>query len=245
MAPSRTAAQRALEEGRVRVGGVPTPKASTLVDESASIAMEAPGAQYVSRGGLKLAGALDDLGLPVAGRRALDAGAATGGFTDCLLQRGASEVVAVDVGYGQLAWELRRDPRVTVVERTNVRHADPHALGAPFDVIVADLSFISLGTVAGALARLGGPGTDYVLLVKPQFEVGKGKVGKGGLVKEPALHAEALQSVAAALDGSGLGVMTALASAIEGATGNREFFVHARPGRRRASDADLARVAGA
>ncbi len=243
LAPSRTAAQRAVDEGRVEVTGVPTPKPATLVAEDAAIRLRVPEHLYVGRGGLKLAGALDGLGVDVAGRRALDAGASTGGFTDCLLQRGAASVAAVDVGYGQLAWKLRTDHRVTVHDRTNLRHADPAELGAPFDVVVADLSFISLTVVAGALAGLGAPGTDYVLLVKPQFEVGKEHVGRGGLVRDPALWARALCGVAAGLDAEGLGVVAAMPSPIAGATGNREFFLHGRPGPRGLDDGALEAVA--
>ncbi len=244
LAPSRTAAQRALDEGRVEVTGIPSPKPATLVAEDAAIRLRTPQHEYVGRGGVKLAGALDGFDIDVTGRRALDAGASTGGFTDCLLQRGAASVVAVDVGYGQLAWKLRSDPRVRVFDRTNLRHADPVALGAPFDVVVADLSFISLSVVAPALAALGAPGTDYVLLVKPQFEVGREHVGRGGLVRDPALWARALCDVAAGLDAAGLGVMAAVPSPIAGATGNREFFVHCRPGQRRLDDQRLEEVAG-
>ncbi len=245
LAPSRTAAQRALDEGRVEVAGVPTPKPATLVAEDAAIRLRSVEPQFVGRGGVKLAAALDGFGVDVSGRKALDAGASTGGFTDCLLQRGAAEVAAVDVGYGQLAWKLRNDRRVRVHDRTNLRHADPADLGAPFDVVVADLSFISLTVVAEALAAMGSPGTDYVLLVKPQFEVGREQVGRGGLVRDAARWAQALRDVAAGLDGAGLGVVAALPSPIAGATGNREFFVHARPGRRVLDDAALEEVAGA
>ncbi len=245
LAPSRTAAQRALDEGRVEVTGVPSPKPATLVAEDAAIRLRSPPRDYVGRGGVKLAGALDGFGIDVVGRRAVDAGASTGGFTDCLLQRGAASVVAVDVGYGQLAWKLRSDPRVQVFDRTNLRHADPAELGAPFEVVVADLSFISLTVVAGVLAALGAPGTEYVLLVKPQFEVGKEHVGRGGLVRDPALWARALRDVAAGLDRAGLGVVAALPSPIAGATGNREFFVHARPGTRLVADEALEEVAAA
>ncbi len=243
LAPSRTAAQRAVAEGRVEVSGVPQPKPATMVAEQDPIRMRAPEAEFVSRGGLKLAGALDGFGVDVAGRRALDAGASTGGFTDCLLQRGAAAVTAVDVGYGQLAWKLRTDPRVKAVDRTNLRHADPAALGAPFDVVVADLSFISLTVVAEALAALGGPDTDYVVLVKPQFEVGKDQVGRGGLVRDPQLHAAALRQVAAGLSAAGIGVQAAMASPITGATGNREFLVHARRGPGTVTDERLDEVA--
>jgi 23S rRNA (cytidine1920-2'-O)/16S rRNA (cytidine1409-2'-O)-methyltransferase len=227
---SRTEAAAAIAAGRVRVAGVPSPKPSTLVAPEAPLAIDGPPSRFVGRGGVKLDAALDRFGVDVAGTRAVDVGASTGGFTDCLLQRGATSVTAVDVGYGQLDWSLRTDPRVIVVERTNVRTADPAALGAPFDVVVADLSFISLATVAPALAALAGPDAVVVVLVKPQFEVGKGKVGKGGIVRDPALHASAISDAAAALEDAGLGAADVMASPIEGASGNREFLLLARPG---------------
>ena len=147
-----------------------------------------PARPYVSRGGEKLAAALDAFGIRVADRRALDAGASTGGFTDCLLRRDVSVVHAVDVGRGQLAWSVRNDPRVVVMERTNIRNLEPSALDAPVDLAVADLSFISLVTVAPALVRCTSPDADLVLLVKPQFEAGRSRVGKGGIVRDPAVH---------------------------------------------------------
>ncbi len=167
----------------------------------------------------------------MSGRRAIDVGASTGGFTDCLLQREAASVVALDVGYGQLHHRIRNDPRVEVVERTNIRHVDPLALGSPFDLVVADLSFISIRLVADALSGLGGDGSDWVLLVKPQFEVGRELVGHGGVVRDPAVHREAIELALRALDAVGLGVINVIASPITGAEGNREFLVHARRGR--------------
>lgn len=208
------------------MGGSPAHKASTLVDGNASIRLVGPPSRYVSRGGLKLESALEAFALDVSAKRALDVGASTGGFTDCLLRRGAAQVVAVDVGYGQIDWSLRNDDRVALHERTNFRHVDPAALGAPFDIVVADLSFISLSTVAPKLASCGAERTDYVLLVKPQFEVGKSEVGKGGIVRDPGLHARAIESVAAALDAVGIGLEGAVASPVTGAKGNREFLVH-------------------
>ncbi len=190
--PSRSAARAAIEQGLVTVGSVPDPKPSTLVAPDDPIGLTGEPDRFVGRGGHKLDHALHEFGLDVAGRRAIDVGASTGGFTDCLLQRGAASVVAVDVGYGQLDHRLRTDPRVAVVERTNVRDAGPAALGAPFDIVVADLSFISLHLVAEQLAALGGDATDWVLLVKPQFEVGKDLVGKGGVVRDPAIQVRAI-----------------------------------------------------
>ncbi len=240
---SRASAQRAIEEGRVQVDGVPQPKAATLVAPASAVTLRARSREFVSRGGLKLDAGLEAFDVDVCGRRALEAGASTGGFSDCLLQRGAASVTAVDVGYGQLAWSLQSDDRVTIVDRTNIRHVPPDELGAPFGVIVADLSFISLATVAPVLAGCGDTATDYVLLVKPQFEVGAALVGKGGIVREPELHASALRQVAAALDSAGLGAVAAIASPISGAKGNREFLLWARPGPRSCGDESLAAVA--
>jgi 23S rRNA (cytidine1920-2'-O)/16S rRNA (cytidine1409-2'-O)-methyltransferase len=226
----------------VEVDGIAEPKPATLVDAAAVVRLAADPARFVSRGGLKLEGALDVFAIEVEGRRAVDVGASTGGFTDCLLQRGAASVVAVDVGYGQIDWKLRTDTRVEVVERTNVRYADPEALGAPFDLVVADLSFISLATVADQLRELGADDADWVLLVKPQFEAGRGQVGKGGVVRDPEVRAEAVAATVAALDASGLGVRGAVASPVKGAKGNREFLVWARREPRALRDDDLQRV---
>lgn len=190
--------------------------------------MDAPPARFVSRAGAKLDGALERFGISVAGTRAIDVGASTGGFSDCLLQRGAAEVVAVDVGYGQMHDRIRTDERVTVVERTNIRHADPEELGAAFDLIVADLSFISLALVAPQLASLGSSESDWVLLVKPQFEVGKELVGKGGIVRDPDAHMLAIEQAADALAANGIGVVGLVVSSITGTEGNREFLVHGR-----------------
>jgi 23S rRNA (cytidine1920-2'-O)/16S rRNA (cytidine1409-2'-O)-methyltransferase len=189
--------------------------------------------EYVSRGGHKLAGALDTFaagGLTVAGKRCLDAGASTGGFTDVLLHRGAAHVVAVDVGYGQLAWSLRQDERVSVHDRTNVREISADVIGGPVDLVVADLSFISLTLVLGALVSCATPEADLVLMVKPQFEVGRERVGKGGVVRDPALRAGAVQTVAEAAAAHGLGVGGVTASPLPGPAGNVEYFVWLRAG---------------
>ena len=186
--------------------------------------------RYVSRGGLKLEGALDAFDIDPRARRCLDAGASTGGFTDCLLQRGAASVVAIDVGYGQLAWSLQQDDRVEVHDRTNLRYVDPELIGAPFDLIVADLSFISLCTVADILSRLADSEADLVLLVKPQFELGKGEVGKGGIVREADDHARAIRRAIDCLFEKGLGTRDLIASPVRGAKGNREFLIHLRFG---------------
>ena len=225
---SRSAARDAIASGVVEVNGLVATKAASQVDEGVSIRFVGEPARFVSRGGLKLEAALDTFCIDVAGRRALDIGASTGGFTDCLLQRGAARVVAVDVGYGQLDWQIRNDPRVDVHERLNARHMDSAALGGPFDVVVADLSFISLRTVAGVLAAAGGPDADWVLLVKPQFEAGREQVGKGGIVRDVAVRAETLRNVITTFEGEGLGARGVTDSPIAGAKGNREFLLWLR-----------------
>ena len=232
LARSREQAAAVIAAGRVRVGGLVATKAATGVDPDASVTVdEGAGEEYVSRGGHKLAGALDVFTpeLAVEGRRALDAGASTGGFTDVLLRRGAAHVVAVDVGYGQLAWSLRTDPRVTVVDRTNVRELTLDAVGAPVGLVVADLSFISLTTVLPALVAVAAADADLVLMVKPQFEVGKGKTVHG-VVREPALRAAAVEQVAAAAAALGLGVRGLTASPLPGPAGNVEYFLWLRAG---------------
>ncbi len=229
LAESRAAAQRAIDEGIVEVAGVPAPKPATLVTPDATVRIARPGPAFVSRGGHKLDGAVERMGIRVDGRRAVDVGASTGGFTDCLLQRSAASVVAIDVGYGQFDWSLRSDPRVTVFERTNIRHADPGELGAPFDIVVADLSFIGLRLVAPQIAALGSPDADWMLLVKPQFEAGRDAVGAGGVVRDPKARADAVSGVAKAFWECGIGTAGVIASALEGAkSGNREFFVWLR-----------------
>ncbi|HSK55368.1 MAG TPA: TlyA family RNA methyltransferase [Jiangellales bacterium] len=235
LARSREHAAELVGAGRVRVAGSPATKPATSVDPAAAILVTAAesGPDYVSRGGTKLAGALDTFhsgGLVVAGRRCLDAGASTGGFTDVLLRRGASEVVAVDVGYGQLAWALRSDPRVTVLERTNVRDLKPESVGGRVDLVVGDLSFISLQVVLPALAGVAAATADLVLLVKPQFEVGKGRVGRGGVVREAALRRGAVLDVATGAAALGLGTAGVVASPLPGPSGNVEYFLWLRRG---------------
>jgi len=214
----------------VRVAGRTAEKTSTLVAPDEAVAVEGPARAYVSRGGEKLEAALDRFAVDPRGRRALDAGASTGGFTDCLLRRGAQAVVAVDVGYGQLAWMLRTDHRVTVLERTNVRDLDPDALPFRPDIMAVDLSFISLGVVLPSLARLGVQGTDHVLLVKPQFEAGRTAVGRGGVVRDPDVWRRVLVDVLDACEAAGLGPRDATASPLLGPAGNAEFLVHAVQG---------------
>jgi 23S rRNA (cytidine1920-2'-O)/16S rRNA (cytidine1409-2'-O)-methyltransferase len=219
--------------GRVAVAGQAAGKTATQVgqDEPITVRDETGGPGYASRGGGKLAGALAAFGaLRVAGRRCLDAGASTGGFTDVLLRAGAAQVVAVDVGYGQLAWPLRSDERVTVLDRVNVRHLRPEQVAPPPELVTADLSFISLTLVLPALAAAAASDADFVLLVKPQFEVGKGRVGAGGVVRDPALRAGAVTAVAAAAARCGLGVAGITASPLPGPAGNVEYFLWLRRG---------------
>lgn len=229
LVPSRERARSSILAGDVRVGDAVVTKAGEMVDEDAPISV-VERARFVSRGGEKLAGALERFGLQVSGRRAIDVGASTGGFTDCLLQSGAVSVVAVDVGYGQLAWSLRTDDRVIVVERTNIRSADPAALGAPFELAVVDVSFISLRTVMDRLVDLLEQGADIVMLVKPQFEAGKNRVGKRGVVKDPAVHEDVLETVTRSATEAGLAVRGVTYSPITGPEGNIEFWLWASRG---------------
>ncbi len=221
------AARLAIDSRAVTIDGAPGLKAGTLVSPSSRINM-VTGRRFVSRGGDKLDGALEDFALFVTGMRALDAGAGSGGFTDCLLQRGAASVVAVDVGYGQFDWSLRTDPRVTLHERTNIRRV-PEGSG-PFDLIVGDLSFVSLRSLARTLANLAGTTAACVLLVKPQFEGRREEVGPGGIVTDPKVWEGAIRSAIRALEDEGLGTTAVAASRLRGATGNQEFFLLARPG---------------
>ena len=211
--------------GDVLVGDRPITKPGAEVPADAEVRLRTADSPYVSRGGEKLAGALDAFGLEVRDLVAFDVGASTGGFTDCLLQRGARRVIALDVAYGQLAWKLRHDPRVVVIERTNARHLTPAMLPEAPDLAVVDVSFISLATVlpavAGVLARRG----TIVALVKPQFEVGRGRVGKGGVVRDPARRAEAVAGVRTAAEQLGLAVRGEAESVLSGPKGNREVFI--------------------
>jgi 23S rRNA (cytidine1920-2'-O)/16S rRNA (cytidine1409-2'-O)-methyltransferase len=199
-------------------------KPGQLVEADVELAVDAP-APYVSRGGVKLENALDALGVEVAGRRALDVGASTGGFTDCLLQRGAAHVIALDVAYGELDWRLRGDDRVTVIERTNARELRCEQLPYAPDLIVADVSFISLTKVLPAVLACAAERFDCLAMVKPQFELGRGRVGKGGVVREPALRREAVSTVAAAARSLGASVLGFAPSGLPGPAGNRETFV--------------------
>ncbi len=230
LAPSRTWAAQAVHDGRVLVGGAPATSPARQVGADEPIRIETRDREYVSRGGVKLAGALDVFAVDPAGRRCVDVGASTGGFTDVLLQRGAAHVIAIDAGRGQLDWKLRTDERVTVMERTNVRTLGEGAIGDPAAVCVADLSCISLRTVAPHLVALTTADAEYVLLVKPQYEAGRARVGEGGIVRDPQVHAAVVREVVAGLETAGIGVVAVVASPITGADGNVEFFAHARRG---------------
>lgn len=244
LARSREQARALVEDGRVLLGGVVAAKPATQVDPTASVVVRdnPDGPDYVSRGAHKLVGALDAFGLDVAGRHALDAGASTGGFTDVLLRRGVAAVLAVDVGYGQLAWPIRSDERVTVLERTNVRELTVERLPFRPDLVVGDLSFISLALVLPPLAAVATDDADLVLMVKPQFEVGKELVGAGGVVRDPVLRSDAVRRIAAAALELGLGTVGVVASPLPGPSGNVEYFLHLRRGAGPLDESALARA---
>jgi 23S rRNA (cytidine1920-2'-O)/16S rRNA (cytidine1409-2'-O)-methyltransferase len=230
LARSREDAVSLIAEGRVLVSGQAATKPATGVEAGTPVVVRTDPDQprWVSRGAHKLLGALDAFPVEIAGRRALDAGASTGGFTEVLLRRGVREVVAVDVGYGELAWSLRTDDRVVVHERTNVRELTPEAIGGPVDLVVADLSFISLELVLPALTSCAELGADLVPMVKPQFEVGRQRLGAGGVVRDPELRAEAVLTVARAAAELGWGTAGVVASPLPGPAGNVEFFLWLR-----------------
>jgi 23S rRNA (cytidine1920-2'-O)/16S rRNA (cytidine1409-2'-O)-methyltransferase len=231
LARSREAAADLIEKRSVLVNGIPATKPATQVDAQTSIVISGDRDDFVSRGGHKLDGALSHFtGVSVEGKRCLDAGASTGGFTDVLLRREAAHVVAVDVGYGQLAWELRQNERVTVLDRTNIRHLTGEMVGAPIDLVVADLSFISLTLVLPALAAVSRSDADFVVMVKPQFEVGREKLGAGGVVRDPHLRRAAVLDVAQSAYDVGLGTLGVTASSLPGPAGNVEYFLWLRRG---------------
>jgi 23S rRNA (cytidine1920-2'-O)/16S rRNA (cytidine1409-2'-O)-methyltransferase len=240
---SRTRAAAAVLAGQVHVGPgrARAAKPGQLVAEDVELAIDGP-PPFVSRGGVKLANALDALGLEVAGRRALDVGASTGGFTDCLLQRGAAHVAALDVAYGELDWRLRGDERVTVLERVNARSLEPGMLPFAPDLIVIDVSFISLTKVLPAVLACAAGRFDCLAMVKPQFELGRGRVGKGGVVRDPELRREAVASVAEAARSLGAAVVGYAPSGLPGPAGNRETFAWLAEGSRVGSAPDLAEV---
>jgi 23S rRNA (cytidine1920-2'-O)/16S rRNA (cytidine1409-2'-O)-methyltransferase len=227
LAPSRERARALILAGQVSVDGKPVTKAGTQVAGDVAVALVAPDHPYVGRGGVKLAHALDAFGIAVAGREALDIGASTGGFTDVLLQRGATRVLALDVGHGQLDWKLRNDPRVVVIEGVNARTLAPHDVPGPVDIVVIDVSFISLRQILPVVPPLLRPRADVVTLVKPQFEAGRTEVRKG-VIRDEAIHARVLDEVAAAAAEVGLTQVGSTTSPITGAKGNVEFFLHLR-----------------
>jgi 23S rRNA (cytidine1920-2'-O)/16S rRNA (cytidine1409-2'-O)-methyltransferase len=235
LAPSREKARALILAGEVLAGDRPVDKAGELVDAGGELRLRSAPMPYVSRGGLKLAHALDVFGVLVRDRVALDVGASTGGFTDCLLQRGAARVTCVDVGHGQLDWKIASDPRVRVLDRVNVRLAPADLLPEPVDLIVIDVSFISLRLVLPALPQWARAGADLVALVKPQFEVGRADVGKGGIVRDEAARARALAEVRAAAAALGYDVLGDTVSPITGGKGNVEFLLHLRVAATRAS----------
>ena len=228
LAPSREKARALILAGEVLAGDRPIDKAGELVDAAAELRLRSAPMPYVSRGGVKLAHALDVFGVVVRDRAALDVGASTGGFTDCLLQRGAARVTCIDVGHGQLDWKIASDPRVRVLDRVNVRLAPADLLAEPVDLIVVDVSFISLRLVLPALRQWARPGADLVALVKPQFEVGRADVGKGGIVRDETARARALAEVRAAAATLGYEVLGDTVSPITGGKGNVEYLLHLR-----------------
>ena len=228
---TRERARALILAGDVRVNGQVATKAGTAVPESADVSLTAPDHPYVGRGGLKLAHALDVFAIDVAGRRGLDIGASTGGFTDVLLQRGATRVVALDVGHGQLDWKIRSDPRVVTLERVNARTLSPADLAEDlraFGIVTIDVSFISLRHILPIVPALLEPGADVIALVKPQFEARREQVGKGGIIRDEAIHARVVAEVTAAADTLGLRRAGLTDSPITGMEGNREFLLHLR-----------------
>jgi 23S rRNA (cytidine1920-2'-O)/16S rRNA (cytidine1409-2'-O)-methyltransferase len=226
LAVTRSQAQGLILAGRVLVAGAVVDKAGTLVPEDADIALKAPPTRFVSRGGEKLAGALDHFQVKVLDKTAMDVGASTGGFTHCLLTYGARRVYAVDVGFGQLDPSLRNDPRVAVLERRNIRYLEQEEIPEPVDLITLDLSFISLTLVLPKILEFLKPGGEILALVKPQFEVGKAQVGKGGVVRDPGLQQEAVQKVARSAEKLGLKVSAPYPSPLKGPKGNQEYFLY-------------------
>lgn len=225
VAESRQRAQALIMAGKILVNGAPADKPGVAVSDEDLIVMKGEDLPYVSRGGLKLAAALEACDVPVEGALCMDVGASTGGFTDCLLQHGAAHVYAVDVGYGQLAWKLREDPRVTVIERTNIRHMDPSAVPVPVDLVTIDASFISLKIVVPSVLKFMKNSGVILALIKPQFEVGKGRVGKGGVVRDSRLHEEVVETLSTFFRDIGLVPKKVVPSPVLGPKGNQEFVI--------------------
>ncbi|MGD8252656.1 MAG: TlyA family RNA methyltransferase [Desulfobacterales bacterium] len=226
LAQSRDRAKRLVMSGRVLVNDIPVDKPGTQIAADAVLTIKGEEIPYVSRGGLKLERALEIFGIDPNGMVCMDVGASTGGFTDCLLQRGAERVFAVDVGYGQLAWSLRQNPRVVLFERTNIRRMSPTDLPEPVDLAVIDVSFISLRIVVPVVQSFLKTNGTILALIKPQFEVGKGRVGKGGVVRDAALHDEVIRDLTSYFSSVGLDCREVIPSPIHGAKGNREFLIH-------------------
>ncbi len=228
LAPSRERARALILAGQVTVDGHAQTKAGTQIDSDADVALLAPDHPYVGRGGVKLAHALDTFGIAVDRRQALDIGASTGGFTDVLLKRGATRVVALDVGHGQIDWTLRNDPRVLVIEHFNARHLKPADLPGPVDIVTIDVSFISLRQILPVVPPLLTPGAHVIALVKPQFEAGRSEIRKG-VIRDEAIQSRVLDEVSAAAREVGLNPVASTPSPITGAKGNVEFLLHLRP----------------
>ena len=227
LAPSRQRAQAMLLAGQIRVDGIPMDKAGTQVASDARIEVAGDTLRYASRAGLKLEGALEDFHLSPRDRVCLDVGSSTGGFTDCLLQHDARRVFAIDVTIDQLDWKLRNDPRVVTVEK-NARYLKAEDIPEPADFVTVDVSFISITKILAAICPVTAPHADFVLLIKPQFELEKGEIGKGGIVRDEALHQKAIDRVRRAATDAGLEIVGVRASRVAGAEGNQEFFLHAR-----------------
>jgi 23S rRNA (cytidine1920-2'-O)/16S rRNA (cytidine1409-2'-O)-methyltransferase len=227
LADSREKAQALILAGQILVDGEKMEKCGVMVSSEASLRLLGEPLKYVSRGGLKLEGALEHFRLDPKGKICLDIGASTGGFTDCLLQRGAAKVFAVDVGTNQLDWKIRRDPHVAVLEKTNARYLRPGQIGTRVELVTIDVSFISATLILAVLPPLLAPRADLLVLVKPQFEVGKAQVGKGGIVRDPQLHQEAIAKVSRKLLELGFSHLASAESVLPGAEGNREYFLHA------------------
>jgi 23S rRNA (cytidine1920-2'-O)/16S rRNA (cytidine1409-2'-O)-methyltransferase len=224
LAPTRARARSLIMAGVVYVDGTKLEKAGTIVRENSTIQVKHPALRYVSRGGVKLEAALREFEIDVRDKDALDIGASTGGFTDCLLQFGVRRVYAVDVGYGQLDWKLRQDPRVVVMERVNARYLNPEDIGKLVDISTVDVSFISVTKVTPPVSKILKTGGVLIVLIKPQFEVGKGKVGKGGIVKEEEKHREVISKIISFLEGLNFRILGVIPSPILGADGNKEFL---------------------
>jgi 23S rRNA (cytidine1920-2'-O)/16S rRNA (cytidine1409-2'-O)-methyltransferase len=225
---SRESGRARILAGDVLVNDRPVTKAGSLVDDTSTIRFRSVATPYVSRGGNKLAKALEEFRIDVSAKVALDVGASTGGFTDCLLQHGAARVYAVDVGYGQLDWKLRNDPRVVVLEKVNIRYLEIGALSSPIDVATIDVSFISLRLVLPVIKTLLKPGGDVIALIKPQFEVGRGRVGKGGIVRSSDEHQRVVDEIASAATAMDFQLYGVIESPLLGAKGNKEYLMHLR-----------------